>query len=80
LRSPRIGGRPTDRLVTARDLAELLGVSVDWVYDRARYQGLPKYERGRVLRFSYPEVLAWMRGEEGPRVPATVTDLPAGSR
>jgi predicted DNA-binding transcriptional regulator AlpA len=43
----------TDRLVSARELAELLGVSTDWIYDQAHYDGLPRYERGHVLRFAY---------------------------
>jgi hypothetical protein len=66
-------------LITAKQLAEALGVSIDWVYDQARYHGLPKYERGRVLRFAYGEVLVWMRGD-AERTVATVTEIEARRR
>jgi predicted DNA-binding transcriptional regulator AlpA len=66
----------SEPLISAQRLSELLGVSVDWIYDQARYHGLPKYERGRVLRFAYGEVLAWMRGD-AERTVATVTEIEA---
>ena len=69
-----------DGLLTARQLASRLDVSVDWVYEQARYHGLPKYERGRVLRFDYREVLEWMRGSGEPSTVATVTEIGKGRR
>ncbi len=47
------------RYVTAHELAELFGVSTDWVYDQARYHGMPKLKRGNVLRFDVEKVREW---------------------
>lgn len=51
----------SDRLLTAAELAEVLGVSADWIYDQARFHGMPRYKRGNVLRFDADEVKNWMR-------------------
>lgn len=55
----------SDRLLNAQQLADKLGVTPDWVYEQARYHGLPKFKRGNVLRFDLEEVRKWFRnGDE----------------
>ncbi len=49
----------------------MLGVSVDWVYDRAASGELPSYRLGRFLRFAPSEVWAVLQTwRQGPPVPA----------
>lgn len=66
----RSGG---ERLLTTRDVAELLGLSPDAVLRRWRAGELPGFRlSSKVLRFRESEVLAWLEGHrEGPR-PAAV--------
>ena len=56
----------TERLLTARELAEYLAVTENWVLDHAAHDGLPKLQRrkGQTLRFKVSEVEEWMRGEK----------------
>ena len=47
-------GNGTGRLLTVRQVAELLQVSVSWVYGRARRRGkdrIPHFRLGKYLRF-----------------------------
>ena len=51
-------------LLTVADIAALLKVPVSWVYGRTRRRGadrIPHFKLGKYLRFSEPEVLAWLR-------------------
>jgi excisionase family DNA binding protein len=53
---------PPDRLISLRDLAEFLGVSVSTIYNR-RYRGedLPRgYRVGRQVRYRMSDVEAWL--------------------
>jgi excisionase family DNA binding protein len=50
----------TERLVTARELAELLGFSASTIVDWAEAGGLPAFKIGGRLRFRESEVLAWL--------------------
>jgi hypothetical protein len=55
-------------ILTPEQLAERLQVKVSWVYDQSsRKHGqnvLPVLRCGRYLRFSWPDVCAWMRDTE----------------
>jgi len=60
--------RPDDRFMSAEEVAELLGMSRDWVYDRALSRDLPSYKLpGGKRRFLYSELMdAVKRFREGP--------------
>lgn len=61
---------PGEDLVSVEDVARMLRVSVDWVYDRAASGDLPSYRLGRHLRFMPSEVWAvvrtWRQGAPSP--------------
>jgi excisionase family DNA binding protein len=61
-------------LLTAGEVADLLGVRASWVYDRARARGIPHLRLGRHVRFRLEAVEAWIEELEdsstnGPRTP-----------
>ena len=49
-----------ERLLTARELAELLGVSPSTVLDWFEAGRLPGFELGRAVRFRETEIAAWL--------------------
>ena len=60
--------------MTARQVAELLGVHENWVYDQAVAGVLPSYKLGGSRRFDPEELRGWIvahreaeRGQERPR-------------
>ena len=65
---------PAEDLIDVEAVARMLGVSVDWVYDRAASGELPSYRLGRFLRFAPSEVWAvlqtWRQGPPAPAVTA----------
>ena len=61
-------------ILTPEQLAERLQVGVEWVYAKSRARGahnrnpLPVLRCGRYLRFSWPDVCAWLRnGSNGSK-------------
>jgi excisionase family DNA binding protein len=57
----------TDRLLTARELGELLGFSASTVVDWAEAGKVPAFKLGGRLRFRESEVLDWLeRQRVGP--------------
>ena len=50
----------TERLLTARELAELLGFSASTVVDWSERGELPGFKVGGRLRFRESEVLEWL--------------------
>jgi excisionase family DNA binding protein len=52
----------TERLVTARELAELLGFAPATIVDWAERGEVPAFKLGGRLRFRESEVLAWLEG------------------
>lgn len=60
--------RPDDRFMSAEEVADLLGMSRDWVYDRALARDLPSYKfPGGKRKFLYSELMdAVKRFREGP--------------
>jgi len=57
-----------DQLMTVSEIAAFLNVRVSWVYERTRRRGaerLPHIKLGKYLRFSLPEVIAWLRKNWG---------------
>jgi PTS system nitrogen regulatory IIA component len=50
----------TERLLTARELADLLGFAAGTVVDWAERGDVPAFKIGGRLRFRESEVLAWL--------------------
>ena len=49
------------RLLTAREVASLLGVTPRWVYEQVDVHGMPAYRLGeRALRFDREAIAAWL--------------------
>lgn len=76
-----------ESLMTARQVAELLGVHENWVYDQAAGGTLPSYKLGGTRRFDPDELRAWIashREVEGEqparRTQRSVRSHPIGSR
>lgn len=55
-----------ESMMTARQVAELLGVHENWVYDHAASGDLPSYKIGGVRRFIRDEVLGWIAALREP--------------
>lgn len=59
-----------DRLLTIREVADLLQVPVSWVYGRTRKRSaecLPGYRLGKYWRFEKAEVLDWVARHKASR-------------
>ncbi len=59
----------SDRLLEAREVAELLAVPVSWVRQATRDGHVPHVQLGRYVRYDAAEVLAWvdsLRAGGGP--------------
>ena len=73
-----------DSMMTARQVAELLGVHENWVYDQAASGRLPSYKIGGTRRFDRDEVRGWISDHReperrrGPRQRITEKRTPAG--
>jgi excisionase family DNA binding protein len=51
-------------ILTPEELAQRLKVRVRWIYEAVHGSNpLPCLRCGRYLRFSWPDVVAWMRGK-----------------
>jgi excisionase family DNA binding protein len=57
------------RLLTAEDVAELLGVSVAWVYEQSRAGRIPTVTLGRYRRYRPGAISAWVEELEHPSGP-----------
>jgi excisionase family DNA binding protein len=51
-------------LLTATDVARMLGVRVDWVYAQSRAGRIPTVRLGRYRRFRREAIEAWIREQE----------------
>jgi excisionase family DNA binding protein len=49
-----------ESMMTARQVAELLGVHENWVYDQAANGSLPSYKLGGTRRFNPEELRGWL--------------------
>jgi excisionase family DNA binding protein len=59
-----------DRLLTAEEVADLLGVHVSWVRSQTREGVIPSVPLGRWRRYRRSSVLAWLEQQETPGRPA----------
>ncbi len=55
------------RLLTAEDVAELIGMRTDYVYALARREEIPHLRFGRTLRFRPDAIERWLEQEEQRR-------------
>jgi excisionase family DNA binding protein len=55
-----------ESMMTARQVAELLGVHENWVYDQAVSGGLPSYKIGGTRRFDPDELRGWIAKHREP--------------
>jgi excisionase family DNA binding protein len=71
----------TERLVTAAELAELLGFSPATIVDWAESGSLPCFKIGGRLRFRESEVLDWLEGRRvnGPEAGGGVSPTPTAN-
>lgn len=51
-------------LITAEQVAKMLGVSRTWVFARAKSGELPSYRLGKHVRFSREAITAWLADRE----------------
>jgi excisionase family DNA binding protein len=59
----------SDRLLTAREVAELLGFAADTIVDWAEQGRIPYFKIGSALRFRESEVVDWIEVQRrGPVV------------
>jgi excisionase family DNA binding protein len=68
MRAATVGENHTqNRLLTIREVADLLQVPVSWVYARTRkrsFEKIPGYRLGKYWRFSEAEVLVWLQSQK----------------
>ena len=50
----------TGSLLTAADVAELLGVTPSWVYEQSRAGRIPTVKLGRYRRYRLEAIEAWL--------------------
>jgi len=55
-----------ESMMTVRQVAELLGVHENWIYDQAASGELPSYKIGGTRRFLRDEVLRWIAERRQP--------------
>ena len=60
---------PVERLLTARDVAELLAVPESWVREATRAGQLPHVAIGRYRRYRRDRVLEWVAEQESGGAP-----------
>ncbi len=70
----------TEPLLRAREVAERLGMSSDWVLDRWEAGELPGFRLGsRAVRFRWSEVEEWLEARrQGPSVERPARLEPVG--
>jgi excisionase family DNA binding protein len=56
-----------ESMMTARQVAELLGVHENWVYDKAASGRLPSYKIGGTRRFDRDEIRRWIAEHRQPK-------------
>jgi excisionase family DNA binding protein len=66
-----------DRLLTAEEVAERLGMRTDWVWAQARAGRIPHVRLGRYRRFRESALEAWLRKLETDSAAPTTADPPA---
>jgi excisionase family DNA binding protein len=68
----------TDRLLEAKEVAELLSVPETWVREHTRSGAIPHVPLGRYVRYDRGEVLAWVESLKSGGGPAFRRHQPVG--
>lgn len=55
-----------DKLLTKRQLADLLGISVSYIDKLMTLGEVPYFKIGKAVRFRHSEVLAWLQRRRKP--------------
>jgi excisionase family DNA binding protein len=66
-----------NRLLTANEVAERLGVKTGWVWAQARAGRIPHVPLGRYRRFREETIDAWIRSLEQTDLPSELPGAPA---
>jgi len=78
---------PNGTLLTAEEVATMLGIGVDWVYAQTRARKIPHVRLGRYRRYRAESIEAWLSALEGetlagnakrPRAEATAGGMATG--
>lgn len=56
--------RMTGRLLTAAQVAEMLGVPMTWVYEQSRRGSIPTVTLGRYRRYRAEAIAQWVEQQE----------------
>ena len=62
--APRVRIESASRLLEAEDVANYLGMRIDWVYREVRAGRLPHIRLGRAVRFRRESIDAWIESRE----------------
>ena len=65
--------RPADNgqdLIDAREVAQMLGMTIDWVYEQSRRGRIPTITLGRFRRYRRAAIEAWLLSIERASVDA----------
>lgn len=54
---------PNTAIITAAEVAEMLGVNIQTVYRLSRRGEIPSFKIGTLTRFSRARIDAWINGE-----------------
>jgi excisionase family DNA binding protein len=74
-----VGSGVTDRLLDAKEVAELLNVPVSWVRETTRAGHLPSVALGRYRRYDRDDVLEWVAELKAGGGPAFRRHRPNGA-
>ena len=71
-----------DSLLGVKELAQYLGVSVQWVYERVQLKEIPYIKVGKHLRFRKSDIDRWLEDLKVPPMdsPSGVVKLPTRPR
>jgi excisionase family DNA binding protein len=66
LRGAPVSSRPEGSLWTAHEVADLLGVSHEYIWQLSREGRIPTVSLGRTRRYRRDSILAWLEQIESP--------------
>ncbi len=65
-----MGSGMTDRLLEAKEVADLLAVPIGWVREHTRSGAIPSIELGRYRRYRRSDIDAWLESLQSGGGPA----------
>jgi len=67
--APLVAAQPVkkdDSLLGVKELAQYLGVSTQWIYERVQLKEIPYIKVGKLLRFRKPDIDTWLEDLKVP--------------